>query len=177
MAWVATQNFRGVDRLLVQPGPAALLQLKTLGHASSRMLLRYHAAEQNRYYFQRWETAQLLLGAFLFFFLIFGTREDKFSLLFVLLMLLILVGQRFWLTSQIVSIGRSIDYVPVEVSSPDRVRFGVLHAGYAGAELVKLGLGLTLALRLILSRRKRASNNIRQELDFINKSDYRHIDR
>ena len=40
MAWVATQNFRQVDRLLAAGNGAATLQLKALG-PQGRMIMRY----------------------------------------------------------------------------------------------------------------------------------------
>src|SRR5215831_6530704 len=79
MAWVATENFRSVDRLMDSPNPMASLEFRTLGPQASRLLLRYAASEQNRYFFETWETVQILLGVLFFFFLLFGTHEDKLS--------------------------------------------------------------------------------------------------
>src|SRR5579863_5772905 len=71
MQWISTQNYRVADRLLDQPNPAASLEFKVLGPAATRQLLRYQVAEENRYYFEAWETVQVMLGAFFFFFLLF----------------------------------------------------------------------------------------------------------
>src|SRR5829696_8706996 len=86
MAWVATQNFRQVDRLLSREDPNATLRLKPLG-ADARLILRYQASEQNRWYFRRWETIQILGGGGFFLVMLFGSRENKFVLLGALLML------------------------------------------------------------------------------------------
>src|SRR5690242_11769627 len=86
MAWVATENFRSVDRLIGNANPLATMEFRTLGVDASRNLLRYQVSEQNRFYFETWEIAQLLLGLFFFFFLLFCTREGKYSLLVALLM-------------------------------------------------------------------------------------------
>src|SRR5450755_3153501 len=106
LQWISTENYRGVDRLLDAPNPVASLQFHTLGLVASRLLLRYQVAEQTRFYFESWETLQLMLGTFFFFFLLFGTREDKFSLLMALLMLLAVAVQRFYLTPEIHAFGR-----------------------------------------------------------------------
>ena len=65
MAYVATQNFRGVDRLLSGGNPAAASRLKPLG-PQARMILRYQASEMNRWLFGAWETTQLVCGTVFF---------------------------------------------------------------------------------------------------------------
>ena len=42
---------------------------------SARQLLRYLAGEENRYFFENWEVAQLILGAVLTVVLIFGVES------------------------------------------------------------------------------------------------------
>jgi hypothetical protein len=175
MAYFATENFRGVDRLLAQPNSAAAVEFKTLGPGAARALLRYQVSEQNRRYFTTWEEAQLAVGLF-FFFLALFSKEGKFSLALALGMLLIVVLQRFLLTPQIVSLGREIDFIPPEVSSPTRSRFWVLHGAYSGVELLKWVLGLTLAARLCFKQSPR-SGEARQEFDLIDKADHSHINR
>lgn len=112
MAWVATENFRSVDRLLAKPSPAALLSLKTLGPAGARMLLRYQASEQNRWLFEAWGTVQLIGGSGFFLFLLFGTREGKYPLILVLVMLAVVLLQLFLLTPAMISLGRLVDFLP-----------------------------------------------------------------
>jgi len=171
MAWVATENFRSVDRLLDRPHPAASLEFRTLGPQASRLLLRYAASEQNRYFFENWEVAQVILGVLFFFFLLFGTREDKFSLIMALLLLLIAVGQRLGVTPELTALGRSIDFIPPETRSGARIKFMLLHRGYEGVELLKWIVALALAVRLIFGRRRdRPGEDVRQQLDFIKKA-------
>src|SRR4051794_31136471 len=79
MAWVATQNFREVDRLLSRDNPAATLRLKPLGN-DARPILRYQASEMNRWLFQSWEKVQLGFGTLFFFVMLFGSRENRFVL-------------------------------------------------------------------------------------------------
>ena len=131
MAWVATQNFRGVDRLLDEPNPTAQLEIKALddskefGPGAARMLLRYHASEQNRFYFESWELVQIVLGSLLFFFLLFATREDRFSLTGVLLLLIVVAVQRASLTPEIVTRGPESR---LRISGPERPRPGAFLA-------------------------------------------------
>jgi hypothetical protein len=179
MAWVATQNFRGVDRLLDEPNPTAQLEIKALdnskefGPGAARMLLRYHASEQNRYYFESWELVQIVLGSMLFFFLLFATRDDKFSLSGVLLLLIVVAVQRAWLTPEIVKVGRSLDFVMPGLNAPDRAHFWQLHSLYSGAEVLKWVVLLTMTVRLVASR----SRDVGKQFDVVDKADHRHVDR
>lgn len=183
MAWIATQNFRGVDRLIEQPHPLAKLEFKTLetdrnfGAGAARLLLRYQVSEQNRFYFESWEIAQLAIGSLLFFFLLFGTAEDKYSLAGVLLMVVLAAAQRFLLTPGLTALGRNLDFTPLADASPERSRFWILHNAYSAIELVKWAIALFLAGRLIAGHRHRKSRgDVRQQLDLIDKADHRHID-
>src|ERR1700747_3283126 len=85
MAMVATQNFRSVDRLLAKPSAPAAQQLAKLG-AEALMLLRYQVSEQNRWYFETWGIAEIAIGVALLMVLLFGSTENKFTLLPALLM-------------------------------------------------------------------------------------------
>jgi len=177
VAWVATQNFRSVDRMLSGANPAATLQLKPFGQ-EARMILRYHASELNRYYFARWETYQLLFGSFFFCVMLFGSREGKFTLVGVLLMLLLVALQRFIVTPEITALGRLIDFVPADQPSPERNRFWVVHMAYTGVEVGKWILALVLTGQLVFSRRRSGrSRDSRSNLDRVNKADYRGVNR
>src|SRR5579862_7167469 len=102
MDTVATQNFRSVDRLLVQPAAQAGEQFDKLGRDVARTLLRHQVSEQNRWYFEMWGLAEIGLGAALLMVLLFGSSETNLMLVVPVLMLLIAVAQRFALTPQMV---------------------------------------------------------------------------
>lgn len=178
MHWVYSDTKHSVDRLFDHPNPSATLLLKPLGPEAAKQVLNYQAAEQNRYYRESWETGQLILGCFFFFFMLFFTREDKISLLLSLLMVICVVAQRFYMTPEVSSMGRVVDFVASDTYVPGRHRAAVVEKAYDVAELAKLGIGTLLAGWLILGRGKRRSrSDVRQELDMINKANYRHIDR
>lgn len=154
MDTVATQNFRSVDRLLAKPAAPAAQQFEKLGQGAARMLLRHAASEQNRWYFAIWGDVETGLGAVLLLVLLFGSSETKFTLLLSLLMLLIVILQRFALTPQIVILGRAIDWIPTSQDSPERAHFWTLHFADVGLEAANLLLGLTLTARLLFRRRR-----------------------
>src|SRR4051812_39509793 len=143
MAYVATQNFRGVDRLLSSGNPAATLRLKPLG-LQARMILRYQASEMNRWLFDTWEIAQLVCGTVFFFVLLFGSRENKLALAGILLALGMVLLQHLVITPELIALGRLIDFVPADAPSPDRQQFWVVHTAYSGIEVAKWLLALFL---------------------------------
>jgi hypothetical protein len=176
MSLVATQNFRTVDRILLAPHVAASQDLKTLGHESARMLFRWEAGEQNRWLFEVWETAQVALALAVFFILLFGSTETKYSLALALMMLVVVILQRFFLTPMMASLGRLIDFVAPTVRSPERIKFGVLHMGYIGLEIAKVTLGLLLAVKLMM-RTRRKSGQAAGDVNVIDKAYHRHVNR
>ena len=141
MILVATQNFRSVERLLASPAGAAA-QIERMGHDEARTFLRYQVSEQNRWYFETWEKIQLALGLAL---LAVTFRQDRVSVTVATVMFTLLLAQRFWITPEIVRIGRLIDFAP---QAPERQTFWMFHNAYSGIELTKLALGFFLSSRL-----------------------------
>ena len=163
MDMVATQNFRSVDRLLASPAPQLAGRIQAMGgHDAARMILRHQVSEQNRWYFESWERIQIGLGAALFFVLLFGAIPHRFMLLLTLLMLGIVLIMRFWLTPEIVRLGRAMDFVPAGASFDGRTRFWMFHGMYSATELIKLGLGITLAVLLVRRNRRNPTDKTEQ---------------
>jgi hypothetical protein len=151
MDMVATANFRSVDRLLAAPPAPVADRIQALsGHDAARVFLRYQASEQNRWYFETWERVQMVLGAVLFLALVFGGPPNRLTLLVTLLMLAIVLMMHFFLTPEITRLGRSVDFAP----TADRSRFWTFHGIYSASELIKLGLGIVLGVRLVLRTKK-----------------------
>ena len=168
MIMVATQNFRSVDRLLAAPGSAGA-QVGKMGHDEARTFLRYQVSEQNRWYFETWEKIQLALGLALFATLL---RQGKFPALTVGAMFALLLVERFYLTPEIVRLGRMIDFVPQAASSEERDLFWRFHGAYSAVELLKLALGLLLSSRLIFGW-----NRVGGQVDVVDEADHRHVNR
>ncbi len=177
MAWIATQNFREVDRLLSHDNPAATLRFKPLG-ADARMTMRFQAAEMNRWLFKTWEEAQIAYGVFFFLVMLFGSRESKFVLIGVLLLLLVTLLQHFLLMPELVALGRLIDFVPPNTPSHDRDQFWVVHVAYSAVEGVKWVFILMLTAQMVFSRQRSGrSRDSRQQVDRVDKAYYRGVNR
>jgi hypothetical protein len=64
-------------------------------------------------------------------------------------MLAIVVLMLVWLTPSIVSLGRSLDFVPRDPSPPGMQRFWILHAAYTTLEMIKLLVGIVVTVWII----------------------------
>ena len=146
MWFVATQNFRTVDRVLARPTPGAAPVLRSLPAETPRPLLRHLASELNRVYFVAWGLFQIPLGVAVLGLMAWSRRRAEALLAAAMLALVVLL--LFGVTPQIVSLGRSLDFVPRNPPPPQMSTFWRLHAAYTGLDLVKVLLGSILACRL-----------------------------
>jgi hypothetical protein len=147
-----TQNFQTVDRFLQSPGNVATsIHLNEIGRARERVLLRRNAGEENNWIFENWERAEMLLGAAFFLVLLFGERPQPLMLGLSLAMFAIVVAEHFFLTPQIIDLGRGIDDLPP--ADPAVTKFWTLHGLYSGLDILKLLLGFGFAVRLSLRPR------------------------
>src|SRR5712691_1100635 len=67
----------------------------------------------------------------------------------VVAMLASVVLMLVWLTPAIVSLGRSLDFVPRDPSPPGMQRFWVLHAAYTSLEMIKLVAGIVVTMWIV----------------------------
>jgi hypothetical protein len=174
MLWVAADNAASADSLLLRPSAAASEYLKTLGHAPVGPLAHYLAAEQNRSLFETWGMVQIAWSGFFFFFLLFFTRLGKLPLALALLMFLIAVGERV-VSPGMEMVGRATDFA-ADPSQRLRLARDVLNFGYAMAEGAKWLLAAAVAGFLVWQRSSRSLDS-RHQVDMVDKTDYRHIDR
>ena len=144
-----TQNFATVDRFLAAPGNIlSATELTKIGRNRERVLLRRNAGEENNFIFENWERAEFFIGAALLFVLAFGGRPDKLMLGLTAAMLIIVAVQHFYLTPEVTDLGRRIADLPAK--HPLNATFWMFHGIYSGVEILKLLIGLGLALRISL---------------------------
>jgi len=142
MMFVATQNFRAVDRVLATPTAAASPLIQTLGNENSRVLLRQLVADENAFYFESWELAELILGALLAACLLFGTRQQVLAGLAVA-MVALAAFQHFKVTPEMIAMARSLE------PAASRADFARLHALYGILEAAKLGMAIGIAVVIL----------------------------
>jgi hypothetical protein len=148
----AIVNFHAVERFLADPGIPAAQLIHGAGHENVRVLLRRAAGEANGWLFEQWEWIQLVTGLALLLVFIFGNRPPKVPIALCLLMMILVLVERFALTPNIVRLGRIIDFLPNNTQSPDRAQFSAYHGAYAILEIVKVLIGFAIAGILIIRR-------------------------
>lgn len=145
---VAGATFRTVDRVLSAPADSeAGVRVARVPAEDRRPLLRHLASEVNRWMFARFGWVQAALGVAV---VLAAWRVGGGPRTLALAALALLVAQAF-LAPAIESLGRSIDFVPRPLPADVARRFGLLHAGYVGLDLVKAG---TLVALVVLAGRK-----------------------
>ncbi len=160
--FLVAENFSTVDSFLADPGgKTASARIGDLGRDSVRFLLRRNAGEENALNFEVWEWAQLGIGAIFFTLLVAGEKPPTSALVMVPLMLLIVVAQRFFLTPQVIALGRQMDDLPASAltNNPLVTRFWTFHGVYSGLEILKLLLGIGVGARLVIRRSDQKSSN------------------
>lgn len=139
---MASASFRTAERVLgPDANPEQARRLLPLAPEDRRMVMRHFASELNRWMFGAGGMAQAALAlAVLALAWPAGGTPRMLMLLAAGLVLAQLVGAR-----SIVDLGRSIDFVPRPLPAELARRFGMLHAAYVVADLVKAGLLATAA--------------------------------
>jgi hypothetical protein len=175
LAWLTSVNLKTADRLVAQASPAARLQLKTLG-PNAPAVLRYQASEENRQYRRRWETVQIILGTLFFGLMLFGSRESKYVLGGIVLLLLMVALERFVVTPAVAAQGRLLDFAAPDAASGERNRYWVLESSYLAIEGVKGLLTMALAAGMVFSRKRSGrSRDSRHKLDQVDKPNYSRV--
>lgn len=146
MAFVATQNFRTVDRLLAAPTVEFSRAIAPLGHDEARSVLRYLVSELNRLYFSAWGLTQLALGAAVIAAAL-GLRPLDRTVVTVAATIFVIVIVSLWLSQLLLPLGRSLDFVPRTTVSDELARFRKLHLAYTAIDLLKLTLCVWLLIR------------------------------
>jgi hypothetical protein len=181
MTWVATGNFQSVEQVLRSTSTRAQKEINDVGLARARNLLRYHASEQNRHFFYYWELIQLPLGIVLTVVVLFATNGNKLVLSLSLVMLALVVIMHFTISPQITELGRAIDFTGLDEMTAERNAFWSYHRAYSAIELIKIGLGVLLGVRMLYSthqlKRRGASTSSRKKINTVDDADHSHVDR
>ena len=143
---VATQNFYTVDRMLTDRANATFsATADNLGQPRTRDLLRFLSSELNRLYFRLWNVVQLMIGGVTLW-LVWEPKTNARWLVAAMFASTVVVAA---LTPEIVSLGRSLDFVARDPAPPGMSRFWMLHAAYTSLEMIKLTIGFVAAILLV----------------------------
>lgn len=158
VAVVAAENFYTVDRLLAGSTSRVFAsEVARVGRAEARDLLRYLASELNRRYFRLWNAAQLAIGLLVLWLIAPGPSKARWG---VLGMVGLVALAAVWLTPQIISVGRSIDFVPRDPAPSSLPRFWMLHGIYTFLEASKLLIGVVVSVWIARSEQTHHADRI-----------------
>ena len=157
---VAAQNFYTIDRLLAGSTNSTFSSVVAeLGQPQARDVLRYLASELNRLYFQLWNIIQLALGLLVLW--LIGRAPSATKVRWGIAGMLGLVGlMMVWLTPEIISVGRSLDFVPRDPSPPALQRFWILHGAYTVLEGFKLVTGVIVTAWMVQGMRAHQAGRV-----------------
>jgi len=150
MWFAATKSFSTVDRVLQAANPQFRDAIKGMAEGESRVVLRHLASEINRSFFWGYGLAQIVLGGVLLLLLWRTIPRDTLGFGLVCFMLALVLILTLVLTPMIISVGRSIDFVPRNPPPPVMPRFWALHGAFTGLDAVKFLAGFGLVVRWIL---------------------------
>lgn len=114
------------------------------------MALRYAASELNRKYFSEFYTVQFVLAAAALALCALSGSAGRLQVIALASALALSGALLFWLTPEIIELGRKIDDVPREPLTPDREAFGRLHQAAVvmdGAKMLLIMLSTVPLLR------------------------------
>ena len=164
VGFAAAENFWLVDKLLATSlHPVFHKDVGMLPAGEARALMRYLVSEQNRLLFVWWGWAEVVLGVALLGAAFFV--QSRRITLGVALMLAITLAMQFYLTPQIVEVGRTLDFVPRDPVPPQMSTFGWLHAGYSTLDLIKLMAGFWIVWLLLKRPRREPDTPVEKTME------------
>ncbi|MGA2435726.1 MAG: hypothetical protein ABSG25_10615 [Bryobacteraceae bacterium] len=149
MAAMAAHNLRAVDSLLEAPPYGLAKPIEAIGHAGARALLRHEAAELNRWGFDVWEWAQLVIGPALVATIASRRPHARLVLALSSVMLGAAVIQHWGIAPALAGLVSLADAAALGQPSPEHSRFAGLHFTYMSIEAIKFACGLVVLVTLL----------------------------
>lgn len=150
MWYLAGRSFSTVDRVLGSSNPQFAEATRPLSPEQTRVVLRHLASEINRTIFRAYGWGQITLAALLLLLLWRQSPRDTVALVLAGSVFVVVVILALVITPQIISLGRSIDFLPRHPPPPGFRQFWMLHGAFTALDGVKLFAGLVLLGRWIL---------------------------
>ena len=144
---IVVQNLYTVDRLLTDsPNGVFRHAVDTMTTAPTvRDLLRYLASELDRLYFQYWNLAQLPLGI-LTLSLVSKLPNSRHPTWEIASMLGVVLFLMIFVTPEMLSVGRSLDFVASDPMPATLRKLALFHTAYAVFTLINIVLGILVTL-------------------------------
>ncbi len=144
MWFAATASFGTVRRVLEGGNPQFSEATRQLTPEQTRMASRHLTSEINRTYFRAYGWAQVVFGLALLFVVFRQTPRSIGSLVVVGAMFAVVLVLTFYVTPQIIELGRRLDFVSRTPPPPEWPRFRMLHGAFTILDGIKVLAGLGL---------------------------------
>ena len=148
--FAATRSFATVDSVWKRAPPQFAEITKPLGEASTRLVLHDMASEVNRALFWGYGTVQITFGIILFLLVWSQTPRHALDTGLTAAMLILAIILTLVFTPLIISVGRSIEFLPRHPPPPEMAHFWMLHGAFTSLDGIKLLAGVGLLVRWIL---------------------------
>lgn len=171
-------NLRLADQLISSPMvPGAHKAIQQFGRVPAGWMLHYHAGELYRSLLETWGLTEIVLALAVFAILLFGTSVGRTHLSISALLFFIAAGLHFGVTPTIVGVGRGLEF-----TAPDALpqqwnqlrTFRGTHSIFVGLEFLLLVVLTTL---MVVWRGKKVSRATAVDLDEIEDTNHRHVNR
>jgi hypothetical protein len=176
VAWLEREDFQALRTALAQPDPAVAGRVKVLGAQETFLLMGRLEWERRQRTTENWESVQLIIGVGFFLFLLLGTREGKLPLGMALLLVGMVVLERFLLTPEVLSLERVADFTPGRHASAESMRRLALSLTQEGFEIAIWTVQAALAAVMIVPRHRR-SGDAGDQFYVVDKANNRHVNR
>lgn len=163
MDLLALQNLRLANGVVSSAIPAAVEIIQKTGQDQARLLLRYFAAEQYRYYFSTWELIQIPYALLLAGVLYLAAEKRPVPLVLCGLMLALVLFQ-LAIHPELAYRGREADFPPGSLALGTQARVWALTEVWIGAESAKLLIGALLASFMFTYKSRRRARRIDDSL-------------
>ncbi len=150
MGWVATHNLGSVEPILKQSDRQLQREVKDIGYDRVKTLLRFEAAELNRFYFYNWEWIQMILGLITLVVLLDATNGNRLTVVLMTGVMLLLLVQHFLVEPEILELGRGFDFAASDQMLDERRAFRTYHAYYSSIEVMKFVTLGFIAVRMLM---------------------------
>jgi hypothetical protein len=149
-------NVRLPEYVMTNAPPVAAKIISDYGSEQASMLLRHSAAEGNRFFFDRWETVEIILGLILVPLVYFATDRRTLPVILAGFMLILALFQYFAVSPELAYRGREADFPPGRGNVATEERVWALTEVFIATEaaMVLAGGVLTIYIAAFKSRRR-----------------------
>jgi hypothetical protein len=140
MTWVTLESFKPAPHVIEARDPHLNGRQPATAPESVQKVLAYGVRQQVGSWLEGWGSGEIAIGAFFFFYLLFGTREGKLTLGLSLIPLAAAAVQRVLITPQLIYLGGKSEVAP---------ELGPVRVGFILVEAIVLCSGAILAALLI----------------------------